>query len=238
MKKIILYSICVLMSASLFGQSKKIQNLTNFDKHKFHFGFVLGYNYADFYLDTRPNRFAVDSLMNLNVKGTSGFNLGIISSWNVTPTLSFRFLPSLCFQERNFDYTYFKLPDTTVQWRKTVESAFLDFPLVMKMRTERIGNFAAYALFGGRFGIDMASNKDVQNTSSSLRDQIVKIQKTDYGLELGGGFDFFLQYFKFGIELKLGVGMKNIILQDNSHFISPIDALRSKVWTLSFTFEG
>jgi hypothetical protein len=198
----------------------------------------LGYNYADFYLDTKPNRFAVDSLMNLSIKGTSGFNLGIISSWNVTPTLSFRFLPSLCFQERHFDYTYFEMPDSTVKWRKTVESAFLDFPLVMKMRTERIGNFAAYALFGGRFGIDMASNKDVQNTSSSLRDQIVKIQKTDYGLEVGGGFDFFLQYFKFGIELKLGVGMKNIILQDNSNFISPIEALRSKVWTLSFTFEG
>ncbi len=228
----------LMLSSALLGQSKKIQNLTNFDKHKFHFGFVLGYNYADFYMDTQPNRFAVDSLMRLTVKGTSGFNLGIISSWNVTPTLSFRLLPSLCFQERNFDYTYFKMPDTTVFYRKTVESAFLDFPLVMKMRTERIGNFAAYALFGGRFGVDMASNKDVQNTSSAFRDQIVKIQKSDYGIEVGGGFDFFLQYFKFGVELKLGVGMKNIILQDNSKAISPIDALRSKVWTLSFTFEG
>jgi hypothetical protein len=238
MKKHIILIVAILLSFTAVAQSKKIVNLNNFDKHKFHFGFVLAYNYADFYTDLKPNRFAVDSLMNLRVSGTSGFNLGIISSWNVTPTLSFRLLPTLCFQERNFDYTYFKMPDTTTFWRKTVESAFLDFPLVMKMRTERIGNFAAYALFGGRFGIDMASNKDVENNSTNLRDQIVKIKKTDYGLEVGGGFDFFLQYFKFGVELKLGVGLKNIILQDNTHFIDPIEALRSKVWTLSFTFEG
>jgi hypothetical protein len=238
MKKHIILIVAILLSFTAVAQSKKIVNLNNFDKHKFHFGFVLAYNYADFYTDLKPNRFAVDSLMNLRVSGTSGFNLGIISSWNVTPTLSFRLLPTLCFQERNFDYTYFKMPDTTTFWRKPVESAFLDFPLVMKMRTERIGNFAAYALFGGRFGIDMASNKDVENNSTNLRDQIVKIKKTDYGLEVGGGFDFFLQYFKFGVELKLGVGLKNIILQDNTHFIDPIEALRSKVWTLSFTFEG
>ncbi len=238
MKKHIILILTILLSITAMAQSKKIVNLNNFDKHKFHFGFVLAYNYADFYTDLKPNRFAVDSLMNLRVSGTSGFNLGIISSWNVTPTLSFRLLPTLCFQERNFDYTYFKMPDTTTFWRKPVESAFLDFPLVMKMRTERIGNFAAYALFGGRFGIDMASNKDVENNSTNLKDQIVKIKKTDYGLEVGGGFDFFLQYFKFGVELKLGVGLKNIILQDNTHFIDPIEALRSKVWTLSFTFEG
>lgn len=238
MKKHIILILTILLSITAMAQSKKIVNLNNFDKHKFHFGFVLAYNYADFYTDLKPNRFAVDSLMNLRVSGTSGFNLGIISSWNVTPTLSFRLLPTLCFQERNFDYTYFKMPDTTTFWRKPVESAFLDFPLVMKMRTERIGNFAAYALFGGRFGIDMANNRNVTNNSTNLKDLIVKIDKLDYGLEVGGGFDFFLQYFKFGVELKLGVGLKNMIYQDNTHFIDPIESLRSKVWTLSFTFEG
>jgi hypothetical protein len=238
MKKALIIIVSIILSFESFSQSKKITNLNNFDKHKFHFGFVLAYNYADFYTDIKPNRFAVDSLLSLNVKGTSGFNIGIISSWNLTPTLSFRFLPTLCFQERNFNYTYFRLPDTTEFWRKPVESAFLDFPLVMKMRTERIGNFAAYALFGGRFGIDMASNKDVENNSTSPKEQIVKISRTDFGYEVGGGFDFFLQYFKFGVELKLGVGLKNMILQDNTRFISPIDALKSKVWTLSFTFEG
>ena len=49
-------------------------------------------------------------------------------------------------------------------------------------------------------GIDMASNKDVDNETAALGDQIVKLKKTDFGIEVGGGFDFFLEYFKLGVE--------------------------------------
>ena len=109
---------------------------------------------------------------------------------------------------------------------------------MMKFRTDRIGNWAVYGITGIRFGIDMASNKDVDNESAALGDQIIKLKKTDFGLEVGGGMDFFLQYFKFGIELKLGVGMMNVHLKENTQFDNPIERLRSKVWTLSLTFEG
>ena len=66
----------------------------------------------------------------------------------------------------------------------------------------------------------------------------IPLQSGDFGVEVGGGFDFFLQYFKLGIELKLGVGMTNIHLDENTYFDNPIGGLRSKVWTFSLTFEG
>ena len=91
---------------------------------------------------------------------------------------------------------------------------------------------------GGRFGLDMTSNKDVENSSASLKDQVIKITKPDYGFEVGGGIDLFLEYFKFGVELKLSTGLKNVIIQENTKFSTPIDRLRTKMWTLSFTFEG
>lgn len=230
--------ILFLIPVMGLAQGKVLKNLQNFDHSRWHFGFLLGYNYADFYLNTKDNTFEVDSLQSVVVQGKSGFNLGIISSLNVTPAVRLRFLPTLSFQERTLDYTFFELPDTSIFWTKQVSSVFLDFPLLMKMRTDRIGNFAAYIITGGRFGLDMQSNKDVKNSTALLKDQIVKITKPDYGIEVGGGFDFFLEYFKFGIELKLGLGLKNILIQEGTVFSNPIDKLRSKVWTVSMTFEG
>jgi hypothetical protein len=241
MKKIIFISLLMIACLSIFGQRRNhvsLKNLQNFDKAKFHFGFILGYNKADFFTDMKPNTFASDSLLSLGILAKPGFNLGIVSSWNITPLFKLRFLPTLSFQERHMNYAFYTGADSSVLWNKKVESTFLDFPLLVKMRTERINNFAAYIVAGGKFGLDMQSNKDVENGNASLKEQIIKITKPDYGLEIGGGFDFFLEYFKFGLELRMGVGMKNLLIQENTIFSSPIDRLRSKVWTLSLTFEG
>ena len=204
-----------------------------------HFGFVLGYNKADFYLDKSTDyATSIDTLLVLEVEPKSGFNLGIVSSFSISPNLKIRLVPSLSFQERVIEYTYFKQPDTSEFWHKEVQPVFLDFPLLVKFRTNRINNFAAYIIGGARFGLDMSSSEDVKNSSASLVDQIVKTSRADYGVEIGGGIDLFLEYFKFGIELKLGMGLKNMLIQENLKFSSPIESLRSKVWSLSFTFEG
>ena len=237
MKKLIV--ICLLFVIVGNGYSQQMENLYDFDEKRIHFGFVLGYNKADFYLDENTGYgTSIDTLMVLEVEPKSGFNLGIVSSLNLAPNLKIRFVPSLSFQERVIEYTYFKQPDTSEFWTKEVQPVFLDFPLLVKFRTDRINNFAAYIIGGARFGLDMSSSEEVKNYSATLEDQIVKTSKSDYGLEIGGGFDFFLEYFKFGVELKLGLGLKNMLIQENLKFSSPIESLRSKVWTLSFTFEG
>ena len=237
MKKLIVIFLLFVIAGK--GYSQQMKNLYDFDEARMHFGFVLGYNKADFYLDKNTEYgTSIDTLMVLEVEPKSGFNLGIVSSLNLTPNLKIRLVPSLSFQERVIEYTYFKQPDTSEFWHKEVQPVFLDFPLLVKFRTNRINNFAAYIIGGGRFGLDMSSSVDVKNSSASLEDQIVKTSRSDYGLEIGGGIDLFLEYFKFGVELKLGMGLKNMLIQENLKFSSPIESLRSKVWTLSFTFEG
>jgi hypothetical protein len=237
MKKLVVIFLLFVIAGN--GYTQQMKNLYDFDENRMHFGFVLGYNKADFYLDKNTAYGnSIDTLMVLEVDPKSGFNLGIVSSLNLTPNLKIRLVPSLSFQERVIEYTYFKQPDTSEFWNKDVQPVFLDFPLLVKFRTNRINNFAAYIIGGGRFGLDMSSSVDVKNSSASLADQIVKTSRADYGLEIGGGIDLFLEYFKFGIELKLGMGLKNMLIQENLKFSSPIESLRSKVWTLSFTFEG
>ncbi len=233
-----IFIVCLLLTGlSANGQSL---NLHDFDQRRWHFGFALSYNQADFYLNRAVNHgFQIDSLQSLNIAARPGFTLGVVSSINFSPNFKLRFvIPSLSFQERNLEYTYLRLPDTSEFWMKSVRPVYLDFPAMLKFRTNRIDNWAVYGLTGLRFGIDMASNKDVDNETAVPGDQIVKLKKADFGFEVGGGMDFFLEYFKFGIELKLGVGMINVHLKENTQFDNPIESLRTKVWTVSLTFEG
>lgn len=218
-----------------FGQKQKAKNLYDFDNRKYHFGFLLAYNSADYFMEVKPNYFSTDSLISIQNFRQPGFNLGIIGSWNWNKNISFRFLPDLSFQDRKLDYTYLKNDTVKKVVPKRIEATYLNFPINVKLRTDRINNFAAYAIGGLQFGVDMASQKDVNNAGENT---IVKVKRTDWQYQVGGGVDFFLPYFKFGIELKYGRGLKNVLIQDGTKFSDPINVLRSKIWTLSFTFEG
>jgi len=234
-------SLFLLVLITCNSVSAQYSKLTDFDDKMIHFGFALSYNNSDYYIQrSLEHQFADDSLQSLIVSSKPGFTLGVISSINFNPNFKLRFaIPSLSFQERELEYTYLDPSNgATYMLKKAIRPVYLEFPAMFKFRTDRIENWAAYGITGIRFGIDMASDKDVNNLSASPEDQIVKIKKTDFGFEVGGGFDFFLEYFKFGIELKLGAGMMNLHLDENTSFDNPIDFLRSKVWTLSLTFEG
>ena len=214
----------------------KVENLPNFDLRRFHFGFLLSYNSSDLFVKLKPGSLLNDSILAVDHIRRPGFNLGIVSSLNLNDNLSLRFIPSLSFQDRLLKYTFRKSDGSLIIFEKAIESTYLEFPLLMKLRSDRINNLAVYLLAGGKFGIDMASQKDVNN---QIDDEIVvKLDKYDYSVEAGGGFDMFLPYFKFGVELKFSYGIPNLLIDDDTRFSAPLESLRSKVWVLTFTFEG
>ncbi|MBK7943798.1 MAG: PorT family protein [Flavobacteriales bacterium] len=228
----------IACSAPAFAQRDKrivAENLPNFDLRRFHFGFLLSYNTSDLFVRLKPSALT-DSLLVLNHNRQPGFNLGIVASLNFTKNTSIRFLPTLSFQERTLQYQFKRSDNRVVYFQKPVESTYLEFPVLMKFRSDRINNFAVYVIGGGKFAIDMASQKDVDNALDD--DVVVKLKKYDYGAEVGGGFDFFLPYFKFGIELKGCFGLPNIAIDDDTRFSTPIESIRSKAYVLTFTFEG
>jgi hypothetical protein len=230
--------LLVICSLSVLGQAKgvKVENLPNFDLRRFHFGFLLSYNTSDFFMTLDPRAPFTDSLMVLEHQKKPGFNLGIVASLNMTPNTSLRFLPTLSFQERNLFYQFQASDGQYKYFQKPVESTYLEFPLLLKFRSNRINNFAVYLITGGKFSIDMATQKDV---NQALDDEtVIKLAKYDYSADVGGGFDFFLPYFKFGVELKHGIGIPNLLIDDMTRFSAPIHSMRSKVWVLTFTFEG
>jgi hypothetical protein len=118
-----------------------------------------------------------------------------------------------------------------------VESTYLDFPLNLKYRSARLNNFAAYVIGGGRYSIDLSSQRDIDNNLPPDL-QVVRLDRDNVWYEVGFGLDFFLEYFKFSTELKLSMGLHNVLIQDYSIWSTPIGGIRPRMITISFHFEG
>ena len=96
-------------------------------------------------------------------------------------------------------------------------------------------------LGGGGYTLDLAARKKAGTASSGGANQLddnVKLLRDDYFYSAGAGTDFYLQYFKLGLELKLLIGTKNLLKKDNSVFSNSIDKIRSRMVVFSLTFEG
>ncbi len=217
-------------------QARGPQNRLEYYGDPIHFGFFIGINKTNFVI-TAVNDLAAaagDSLKTILSAPSTGFNLGIVSELRLMEYATLRFTPDIAFGSRNIEY-HFEGVDT-FDVTKKVESTFLDFPLSLKIRSKRLNNIAAYMIGGMKYTLDLASQKDVRNTVPGQ--EVIKLHNQDFGFEAGAGMDFFLPYFKFGIELKFSMGLRNLLVKDETIYAQSLDRLRSKVILVSFTFEG
>ncbi len=233
LKVVIITLLCFLAlpaSAQRYGK-----NYPDFERKKFHFGCHLGVTSSGYRYELKQGFTQFDSITQISVNRGPGFAIHLpLVSWNIHPTVHLRLLPSLTFHETVFDYTFLKNGRNENKITRT-QPTLLNFPLVVKINTKRINNFVGYALGGFGYSYDLASQSDVDQT---LGAPIVKLQKHDFQYHVGGGFDFFLPYFKFGLEIKLTNGVKNLLIQDETFFSAPLESLKSQVWWFSLTFEG
>ena len=234
MKRVLVLLILVLGITSAHAQAKGGKNLSRFDSRKYHFGFALAGNQSSFFLTRTPNFSFNDSILGIDLVPQAGFNLSIIASFNPIKNVNLRFVPGLAFQDRTLSYRILRANGSVNVQDKPISSVWLEIPFICKFRTDRSGNMDAYGIFGAKYARDMQSQKDVNQTSSTL----VKIKNTDYCIEAGGGLDFYLPYFKLALEFKTSIGLRNLIIKDNTIYSNAIDQLRSRSFVFSITFEG
>lgn len=238
MKNLILTSFVLLALATTgFAQGIQKKNLETFDFRHYHFGFLVSANSNSFYVKYNPDfNFSNDSLLGIDNVPQAGFNLALLASYNPIKNVNLRFIPGLSFQDRGLNYRFIDKNSKQVTTLKTTSSVWLDFPLLLKLRTNRTGNFAAYALIGGKYSMDMQSQKDVNNAVA--QEIILKLKDRDVSIDAGGGFDFFLPYFKFSIEFKTAMGLRDVLMHEDTKYANPIQSLRTRSFIVSFTFEG
>ncbi len=229
-------------------------NLPKFYKKRMHFGFVIAGNQTDFRLNTKPISQFPDTVIFEKGLGTRyriktvytqpspGFAIGIVADARLHDYIRLRCTPSISFASRKIKYTLSNNAlDSFKVYEKTVESAFLIFPIEAKIQSKRLGNFSAYIIGGGGYQLDLASRKKAAGTTTGGANQLdenIKLKRDDYYYSAGLGTDFYLQYFKLGFELKLQVGTRNLLRAENSIFSNSIDKVRTRMVVFSVTFEG
>lgn len=230
--------LCVMTALVVFStqnasaQRDRVKNLPAYDRQRVHFGFLLGINTTDFKIKRIPDFNSIDTLFRVESDKKSGFNIGIIANVGLNELFSVRFAPDLAFSQRNLLYTFYDANQPVIV-TKDIESTFLEFPLDLKLKSKRVNNYRMYVLAGVRYNIDMVSQAKVQNKDKDF----VKLRRNDYGYQVGAGIDFYMERFKFGTEIKMYHGLRNLLVDDPAVFTSSLDALRSRIFQLSFTFE-
>lgn len=229
MKKNCLTILLSLLIISGYAQNESMMNLVTFDMRPIHFGFILGFNSMSFSTKVIPN----DTILSAVPKPQSGFEIGITADLRLASHLNLRFIPGLSFGNRKIDFTV-RQPDGSIETiTKTAESTLLDFPLYLKYKTDRLTNFRAYALAGAQYSIDLASQAKKKEDNIEL----LKINPNNFQFIIGGGTDFYLKYFKFGIELRMAYGLNDITTRRGTVFDKNLQYIKSKIFWIVFTFE-
>ena len=234
-QKLVIWIVLGFLALPSFAQNGRM-NLASFDNKRYHFGFILSGNKSAFKFDLKQDTAFSTGLYGIENAPQGGFNLALLASLTINRHLRLRFVPGLSFQDRGLEYSFGQNTGGVNQILRRTESVNLDVPLLLKIRTDRIANFAAYALVGVKYSRDMQSQEEVNQQLQD--DDILRIQAPNFSLELGGGIDIFLPFFKFAIELKTEMGLINVLIPDDSDYSNPLEGLRTRSYIFSLCFEG
>jgi hypothetical protein len=223
-------------------------NLPKFYRQKLHFGFSISGTQTDFVLVPKSNSTFKDTVINaqtyqintiLPVNGT-GFALGFVGDARLAEYLRMRFCPGVSYAFRKIEYRLNTLNlDSLKIFEKSVESFFVILPIEFKIQSKRQANFSAYVIGGGGTAIDLYALK--KSGTAGGPNQVaenIKLFPNDVYYSAGAGTDFYLNYFKLGLEIKLLTGVKNLLKPSSNIFSQSLNTIKNQMLVFSITFEG
>ena len=225
--KLILFIITLFLGSAAWAQfnERPVINLENKDKKLLNFAYYLGFNQYDFKFDYKEN---VDDILVLK---TIGFNVGVVAEVRLNDFFDVRFEPGLSYTKRDLGF-----PQPLGEIRE-VTSTYINFPLLLKASTKRLGNFRPFLVGGVSASINLGSNQEALDDNSS---GTFRMKKSVYNYELGFGIDFYLPYFKFSPSIRGVFAINDELVPDNdinSPYTGNIDGLRTRGLFINFTFE-
>lgn len=205
-----------------------IINLENFQNKRLYFGYFLGFNSYDFKIDYKTVG------PDIQVKKTTGFNVGIVGDLKLHEYINLRFEPGLYYTTRELMYPNFTTESDAL---RQVNSTYIHFPLLLKFSSLRTGNIRPYILGGLSTTLNLSSNSKSIDDNAEQRFR-VKPWTTNY--ELGLGIDFFTPYFIFNPSIRGVFGLKDELIRDNdpnSPWTSNIESIKTRAVFINFTFH-
>jgi hypothetical protein len=211
------------------------------DEEILHFGFTFQYLASEYKIYKQRNWQVpqakevgfTDSLSSISSPVSPGFGIGFVSNLRLGSNADLRFTPTLVFSDRLLNYTYFR----TDPVQKKVPSTLVEFPLGLKIKSNRRLNFRAYMLGGAKYSMDIVSKKKTDDSGLAREERFVKNNKSILSYEAGIGFDFYFEFFKLSPELKVSNSFNSILKREDHPFSSPLERLYSRTFQFSLYFE-
>ncbi len=224
---------CIL-SFAVRSQEKE-ENRPNHDNWPYYFGMSVSYNSSTLHPTKHPLFLQNDSVLAVEPGSSGGIALGLVGTLQLSPRFSLRANPQLIIGGAKY-FTYslkYPLLDEKSIEKKTLPSNIVSFPFQVKFNSDRITNFRTYMMAGIKYDIDLASNSQARNA-----EDLVKLKRSDFGIEAGVGFNFFFRYVTFSPEIKISNGLTNIHSRDtNLKFSNVLDKLSSRMVVFSIILE-
>jgi hypothetical protein len=188
----------------------------------------------DFNITPSQKNYQADSLYPSVSVLNPGINIQIVTDLRPANHFDIRFLPGVSFGQRVIRFYKNKV---LVNYQQKLESSFLEFPLLLKYKGDRLNNVRPYVIGGLNFRYDLAGKKEFDDTKPIY----IRIKRPDLYYEMGAGMDFYLVYFKLSVELKMSTGLGNVIVNEaapgHPQYFNAIEKLKSQIWVLAFHFE-
>ncbi|MCB0502196.1 MAG: PorT family protein [Bacteroidetes bacterium] len=225
----IIFALLLVMPCLLNAQHNTLENDMRFKKRHIKFGIHMGFNVSNFRAFRNEAFIQADSLFAINAENGTGFNLGIVSSLYLHKNLELRFIPTLVFSEKTLRYEF-----ENSSMPQKLESVTIEFPLQVKFKSDPIKDFRIYVIGGMKYGLDLAAKSQARNAEN-----IVKLNKSDFAVEYGVGFEINFPLFILVPEFKVSNGILDVHSRDpNLIFSNTLDRLKNRSFTFSLNFEG
>jgi hypothetical protein len=223
--------------AGLDAHSQKELYRQDHDNMDYYFGLTLNYN-SSYLKTTKSAKFlASDSIMVTEPGSSGGVALGLMGTLRLDDHFQFRVNPQLIiggskYISYNLNSTK-TMPGEASFQKQVLPSNIVSFPFQIKFNSDRIDNFRTYMLGGIKYDIDLASNSAARNAEN-----IIKLKRYDFGVELGIGFNFYLPFVTISPELKISNGLSNIHQLDPAlKYSNVLDKIQSRMIIFSIHFE-
>ena len=139
----------------------------------------------------------------------------------------------MVFADRQLCYAY---RTSSQDVTKQVQTTTVDFPIALKLKSDRIGNYRAYIIGGFKYSTAIGSKRTTDANAAPL-DKLVKNMGSYGSYEAGIGFDIYFEFFKLSPEIKLSNSIGNVLYPETHPFSSPISKLSLHTIMFSLNFE-
>jgi hypothetical protein len=237
--KYILTGFILIIFGNISAQNFMDQNQPMVDFKRLHFGYLVGLNSQDLHFSHTGIDQNGNKIYSEIPSYSPGFTVGLVGDLALTQYFNLRTVPSLHFGSKDIVYNN----QTGVNiGKETIKSNYLMVPLELKYSSLRLNNSRPYLIFGGAAAYDLASKKDPED--------LIRLKKLNYFLEIGVGCDLYFEYFKLNPELKICIGLNNVLDKDrpelfddkgnalpNLQYTNALSKVTSNMIVLSFFFE-